>query len=45
MVYLKHPGQDFGDKLDGNLERMREEADGGAKKITRYIRSKLLSTE
>ncbi|KAJ7939287.1 hypothetical protein B0H13DRAFT_2301048 [Mycena leptocephala] len=37
-VYLKHPGTDFWDKLDLRLAKIRKEADGDPKKITKAFR-------
>ncbi|KAJ7797537.1 hypothetical protein B0H14DRAFT_2618837 [Mycena olivaceomarginata] len=37
-VYLKHPGTKFWDKLDLRLAKIRKEADGDSKKITKVFR-------
>ncbi|KAF8172199.1 hypothetical protein K438DRAFT_2056758, partial [Mycena galopus ATCC 62051] len=36
-VYLKNPGSNFWDKLDSKLENIRNDADGDAKKLVRYV--------
>jgi hypothetical protein len=36
-VYLKHPGTNFWDKLDLRLAKIRKDADGDSKKITKYV--------
>ncbi|KAF7368442.1 hypothetical protein MVEN_00167200 [Mycena venus] len=36
-VYLNHPGTNFWDKLDDRLSKIRNEANGDAKKITRVF--------
>ncbi|KAJ7508195.1 hypothetical protein B0H11DRAFT_2308408 [Mycena galericulata] len=40
-VHLKHPGVDFWNKLDDRLARIRKEAEGDAKKITKAFRALL----
>ncbi|KAJ7849128.1 hypothetical protein B0H14DRAFT_3452710 [Mycena olivaceomarginata] len=37
-VYLKHPGTNFWDKLDLRLAKIRKDADGDLKKITKVFR-------
>ncbi|KAJ7310905.1 hypothetical protein DFH08DRAFT_974066 [Mycena albidolilacea] len=37
-VYLKHPRANFWDKLDLCLAKIRKEADGDSKKITKVFR-------
>jgi hypothetical protein len=36
-VYLKHPGTNFWDMLDEKLKNIRNDADGDAKKLVRYV--------
>jgi hypothetical protein len=36
-VYLKHPGNNFWDKLDDRLAKIRSAANGDPKKIIRYV--------
>ncbi|KAJ6450182.1 hypothetical protein C8R45DRAFT_1114257 [Mycena sanguinolenta] len=38
IVYLKFPGKDFGDKLDRHLAKIRKDAQGDLKKITKAFR-------